>query len=124
MPTKIELFKSAEGVEYKTGTIIFNEGDERDNLYIVQSGTIEIEDTQGHIRTVAEGEIFGEMALITNSRRTATARVLDDARLVPISAKRFLFLIDNNRDFALAIMRVLCERLAEPREGVQGAGDG
>ena len=124
MATRIELFKSAEGVEYKTGAIIFNEGDERDNLYIVQSGQIEIEDSQGHIRTVGEGELFGEMALITHARRTATARVLEDARLVPISAKRFLFLIDNNRDFALAIMRVLCERLAEPREGMTGAGDG
>ncbi len=124
MVTRIELFKSAEGTEYKAGTIIFREGDERDNLYIVQSGRIEIEDTQGHIRTVSEGEIFGEMALITHAKRTATAVVLEDSKLVPISAKRFLFLIDNNRDFALAIMRVLCERLAEPREGVAGAGDG
>lgn len=124
MVTRIELFKSADGVEFKAGTVIFSEGDERDNLYIVQSGTVEIADSQGFIRTVGEGEIFGEMALITASRRTAAARVTEDAKLVPISAKRFLFLIDNNRDFALAIMRVLCERLIAPREGVTGASDG
>jgi CRP/FNR family cyclic AMP-dependent transcriptional regulator len=124
MPTRIELFKSAEGTEYKAHTVIFREGDERDNLYIVQSGRIEIEDTQGHIRTVGEGEIFGEMALITHAKRTATARTLEDSKLVAISAKRFLFLIDNNREFALTVMRVLCERLVEPREGETGAGDG
>lgn len=124
MVTRIDLFKSAEGIEFTAGTVIFNEGDERDNLYIVQSGVIEIADKQGFIRTVSEGEIFGEMALITASKRAASARVLEDAKLVPISAKRFLFLIDNNRDFALAIMRVLCERLVAPREGVTGAGDG
>jgi CRP/FNR family cyclic AMP-dependent transcriptional regulator len=116
MPTRIELFKAAEGKEFKAGTVIFSQGDERDNLYIVQSGDIEIHDSAGHIRTVGEGEIFGEMALITNSPRSATAVVHTDARLVPISAKRFLFLIDNNRDFALSIMRVLVERLVNPRE--------
>jgi CRP-like cAMP-binding protein len=124
MVARVELFKSAEGVAFEAGTIIFSEGDERDNLYIVQSGVIEIADGQGFIRRVGEGEIFGEMALITNARRSATARVAEDARLVPISAKRFLFLIDNNRDFALAIMRVLCERLAVPRDGASSADGG
>jgi len=124
MSTRIELFKSAEGTESKAGTVIFNEGDERDNLYIVQSGKIEIYDSHGHIRMVGEGEIFGEMALITHSQRTASAAAAEDSRLVAISAKRFLFLIDKNRDFALTIMRVLCERLVAPREGVTGAGDG
>ena len=124
MVTKIELFKSAEGTVYPAGTVIFREGDERDNLYIVQSGEVEIEDLVGHIRTVGEGEIFGEMALITHAARTATATTISESKLVAISAKRFLFLIDNNRDFALAIMRVLCERLVAPREGMTGAGDG
>jgi CRP-like cAMP-binding protein len=123
MGTRIELFKSAEGTEYKAGTVIFNEGDVRDNLYIVQSGAVEIRDSAGHIRTVGEGEIFGEMALITNARRSATAIAQTDARLVAISAKRFLFLIDNNRDFALNIMRVLVERLVNPREGETGEGN-
>lgn len=121
MGTRIDLFKSAEGTSYEAGTIIFREGDVRDNLYIVQAGEIEIRDSEGHIRMVGEGEIFGEMALITNARRSATAMAHTDVRLVPVSAKRFLFLIDNNHDFALTIMRVLVERLAQPREGETGS---
>lgn len=122
MVTRIELFKSAEGTEYKAGTVIFEEGAVRDNLYIVQFGQVEIRDSAGHIRMVGEGEIFGEMALITNSRRSATAVAHTDVKLVPISAKRFLFLIDNNTDFALSIMRVLVERLVNPREGEPASG--
>lgn len=120
--TRIDLFKSAEGTSYGAGTIIFREGDVRDNLYIVQAGEIEIRDSAGHIRMVREGEIFGEMALITNARRSATAMAHTDAKLIPISAKRFLFLIDNNHAFALTIMRVLVERLIHPREGAPDEG--
>jgi hypothetical protein len=55
--------------------------------------------------------IFGEMALIDNAPRSATAIAASDAKLVPVSEKQFLFLISNTPYFALNVMRVMARRL-------------
>jgi CRP/FNR family transcriptional regulator, cyclic AMP receptor protein len=55
--------------------------------------------------------IFGEMALIDNAPRSATAVAVSDAKLVSVSEKQFLFLISNTPYFALNVMRVMARRL-------------
>ena len=55
--------------------------------------------------------IFGEMALIDNAPRSATAIAAADAKLVPVSEKQFMFLISNTPYFALNVMRVMARRL-------------
>ena len=55
--------------------------------------------------------IFGEMALIDNAPRSATAIAAGDTKLVPVSEKQFLFLISNTPYFALNVMRVMARRL-------------
>jgi CRP-like cAMP-binding protein len=55
--------------------------------------------------------IFGELALIDNATHIATAIAAGDAKLVPVSAKQFLFLISNTPYFALNVMRVMARRL-------------
>ena len=55
--------------------------------------------------------IFGEMALIDNEPRSATAVAITDVELVPISEKQFLFLVSQTPYFALKVMRILAQRL-------------
>ena len=55
--------------------------------------------------------IFGEMALIDNEPRSATAVAITDVELVPISEKQFLFLVTQTPYFALKVMRILAQRL-------------
>jgi CRP/FNR family transcriptional regulator, cyclic AMP receptor protein len=65
-------------------------------------------------RTVAEltsDTIFGEMALIDDEPRSATAIAATDVELVPVSEKQFLFLVSQTPYFALKVMRVLAQRL-------------
>lgn len=65
-------------------------------------------------RTVTElglESIFGEMALIDNEPRSASAIGVTDTELVPVSEKQFLFLVSQIPLFALKVMRVLAERL-------------
>jgi CRP-like cAMP-binding protein len=61
--------------------------------------------------TLEEHNIFGEMALIDNSPRSATAVASTDVVLVPVSEKQFLFLVSQTPFFALMVMRVLARRL-------------
>ncbi|HEU5100134.1 MAG TPA: Crp/Fnr family transcriptional regulator [Roseiflexaceae bacterium] len=57
------------------------------------------------------GGIVGEMALIDDRPRSATAVAATDCRLVPIDERRFTFLVQQTPMFALAVMRVMAERL-------------
>jgi CRP/FNR family transcriptional regulator, cyclic AMP receptor protein len=78
--------------DFKAGDVIFREGDPAQELFIVQSGEVEIRLGNRVLETLPQHSIFGEMALIDNAPRSATAIAATDARLVPVSEKQFLFL--------------------------------
>jgi CRP-like cAMP-binding protein len=80
-------------------------------LIIIQSGEVEIRLGNRVLETLPQYSIFGEMALIDNAPRSATAIAASDAKLVPVSEKQFLFLISNTPYFALNVMRIMARRL-------------
>jgi CRP/FNR family transcriptional regulator, cyclic AMP receptor protein len=97
--------------EYKAGDVIFREGDPAQELFVVKSGTVEIRLGNRVLDTLSERSIFGEMALIDASARSASAVAATDAAVVPIGEKQFLFLVSRTPYFALNVMRVLVRRL-------------
>ncbi|MGK2923604.1 MAG: cyclic nucleotide-binding domain-containing protein [Methyloceanibacter sp.] len=105
-------------VNFASGEVIFAEGGEGDFMYVVRSGEVEIERNGKVIETLSAGGIFGEMALIDGSSRSATARAKTDAELAPINEKSFMFLVHETPFFAIAVMRTLAERLrrSAPRD--------
>jgi len=96
---------------FKAGEVIFKEGDPAEELFIVKSGSVEIRFGNRLLDTLPERSIFGEMALIDRSPRSATAVASTDATLVPVGEKQFLFLVTRTPHFALNVMRVLAQRL-------------
>ena len=97
--------------DYKAGDIIFRQGDAADELYIVKSGTVEIRLGNRLLDTLPELSIFGEMALIDRSPRSATVVAATDTTIVPVGEKQVLFLVSRTPHFALNVMRILAERL-------------
>jgi CRP-like cAMP-binding protein len=97
--------------DFKAGDVIFRQGDPAHELFIVQSGEVEIRLGNRVLETLPQYSIFGEMALIDSAPRSATAIASSDAKLVPVSEKQFLFLISNTPYFALNVMRVMARRL-------------
>jgi EAL domain-containing protein (putative c-di-GMP-specific phosphodiesterase class I) len=79
--------------QFTTGDIIFSEGDAPSGAFLIESGHIEISTTQfGERRVLGElgpGMLLGEMAVIDDSPRTATARALTACRLTPIDRNQF-----------------------------------
>ena len=96
---------------YGAGDVIFDTGDAATELYIVQSGTVEIRLANRLLDTLPERSIFGEMALIDGEPRSARAVAATDVTLIPVSEKQFLFLVGQTPYFALNVMRVLAKRL-------------
>lgn len=98
-------------VSFASGEVIFKAGDQGNMMYVLRSGEVEIEINGKIIEKLSERGIFGEMALIDGSPRSATARAKTDCEAAPISEKNFLFLVDEMPHFALSVMRTLVDRL-------------
>ena len=100
-----------EARAFKAGSVIFREGDEAHELFVIKSGQVRIQIGNRTINELPADSIFGEMALIDGEPRSATAIAMTDVELVPVSEKQFLFLVSQTPYFALKVMRVLAQRL-------------
>jgi CRP-like cAMP-binding protein len=95
----------------KAGGVIFREGDEAHELFVIKSGQVRIQLGNRTLSELSANDIFGEMALIDSEPRSATALAVTDVELVAVSEKQFLFLVGQTPYFALKVMRVLALRL-------------
>lgn len=106
------IFESqTQPLNFAAGDIIFSSGDEGDAMYVVQSGEIELRVGGNTVEVVPADGFFGEMALIEEGPRTATAVARTDAVLIPINEKRFEFMVHEVPLFALHVMKGLSKRL-------------
>jgi len=96
---------------FDPGAVIFAEGDAGDTLYILKSGEIDLMHGDRLLRRIGPGEVFGEMALIDGSPRSATAVARSAAEVVPVTERQFLYLVGETPYFALNLLRVLADRL-------------
>jgi CRP/FNR family transcriptional regulator, cyclic AMP receptor protein len=98
-------------MEVQRGQTVCREGDPAHEMYVVTEGEIEIRIGETVIDTVSPGGLFGELALIDKAPRSATAVAKTYAKIVPITERRFTFLLQQTPHFALEVMRVMAERL-------------
>ncbi len=105
------------GKEFAQGTVLFKEGDGGKDMYVVQSGKVaiskKVRDGEKVLAMLGPGEFFGEMSIIANKARNATAVVEQDAKLLVIDPKTFEGMIRGNSEIALRMIKKLAERLAE-----------
>jgi CRP-like cAMP-binding protein len=115
MPAESELF-SRFGRLLEAGTVIFQEGAEGDQMFIIQDGRVKVSRSMGGkeqmLAVLGKGDFFGEMALLTRERRTATVTALEAVRLLAFNREGFLNMINKNPKIALNIIDKLCRRLA------------
>jgi len=90
---------------------IMSEGEAGVFMYVVLEGTVAISIKGKAVEKVGEGGVFGEMALVDKSPRTATAVAESDCSLLTINRTDFLALVKTRPDFAMSILRALADRL-------------
>jgi CRP/FNR family cyclic AMP-dependent transcriptional regulator len=105
------------GREFRKGTVLFREGEPGKEMFVLHSGKVSISkrvrDVDKVLATLGPGEFFGEMAIISNKPRNATAVVTEDARLLVIDPKTFEGMIRGNAEIAVRMIKKLAERLSE-----------
>ncbi len=108
----VELFRDeAHPQTFKEGHTIIHEGEVGHLMYVVLEGHVEITIRGQLLDVIAPGGSFGEMALVDNSPRSATARARSNCTLAAVDKTRFQKLIQSSPDFALAVMKTLAHRL-------------
>jgi len=111
-PIKIHLFDHDEQAEsFPPDHVVFRAGEPGDSMFAVLEGTVAIVIHGQTVEVVGAGGVFGEMALVEDRPRIATAVVGAAAKLVTIGRKRFRFLVQQNPYFALQLMKVMADRL-------------
>ena len=103
---------------YAPGETIFREGDAGHEFFVIKSGAVEIRSGNRLLETLHADEIFGEMALIDDAPRSASAVAKTDVVVVPVGEKQYLFLVRHTPYFALKVMRVLAERLRRQNKAI------
>lgn len=98
---------------YSAGEIIFSEGQDGGEMYLIKDGEVAIRKGGRTLDTMVAGDIFGEMALISSEPRSASAVAATDCCLLPVDEERFLFLVQQTPYFSLHVMGVLAERLRD-----------
>lgn len=99
-----------------SGTNLFRAGDLGDAMYLIESGRVRIAVTDDDKKEVvlaelAQGDFFGEMAIIDGKQRSADATVTEDARLAVLSRDNFLSFIHENPTVALEMLSATFSRL-------------
>jgi hypothetical protein len=110
-------------VRYKSGDLIYKEGDAGSEMFIVQSGAVEIARNlagKNHVVAVMEkGDFFGEMSILEGCARTASARAVEDSELIEITSAVFDRMIRGNIEIAVRMLRKLSSRLQEANRKVE-----
>ena len=109
--------------KFKTGDFIFRQGQEGDEMYIVQSGQVAIRKTIGKQRTtlnvLEKGDFFGEMSVLERLPRTADAEVVEDAGVISINSATFGEMIRSNPEIAVRMLRKYSMRMREYSEQLE-----
>ena len=108
---------------YPKGTVLFAEGDEGEDMYIIQSGKVAIKKRVPHGETtlaiLEKGDFFGEMALLERMPRSAAAEMVEDGDLIVIGSDVFGDMIKANPEIAFRMMRKYSIRLRETTKQIE-----
>jgi CRP/FNR family cyclic AMP-dependent transcriptional regulator len=105
------------------GETIFEEGESGDQMFIIQNGKVRVSKKIGgreHILAVlGKGDFFGEMAIVTNVRRTATVKAATQVELLCFNREGFVSMINKNPKIALNVIDKLCRRVQNSNLQIQ-----
>jgi anion transporter len=116
--TLAKLAAHLEPLFYSSGSVIFRQAEPGDAFYLVATGSVGVYSTsrssaaETRVKILHAGEPFGEMALLTNSPRTATIKAETDCEVLRLDRSSFLDLVREQPSVALSIAATLSRRLA------------
>jgi len=114
------LSQRLTAIDYKPGDIIFNQGEDGESLFIVETGAVEISYGEGKAKvclaTLFPGQYFGELSLFDGAPRSATATAIKESNLIRLDRADMVDFVDKNPAAALRIIAEMSERMRQTNE--------
>lgn len=113
------IAKRVEEVVFSRDQVIFNEGDAGDALYLIRAGSVGVflvDPKMGlrfELARLRIGQVFGEMAVLTNEPRAATVKAMEPTSCIVLSRQTFYQIVERIPDVAIGVAQVLAERLTQ-----------
>jgi len=111
------------GKTFPPGTVLFKEGETGREMFVIQSGKVKISKmVRGEVQvlaTLGPGEFFGEMAILNNKPRSATATVMEECKMLVIDPKTYELMLKNNIEIAVRMIKKLAQRLQEADDQIE-----
>lgn len=106
-------------VSYQPGEIIFCEYEPGDAFYLIQEGRVQISKIMGEIEKTVDvlqpGEIFGEMAILEEAPRSASAIAIERVKCLEFNRENFEILMRGNPAIALKLLKLFTKRIYDQR---------
>ena len=106
-----------ETVRFRAGDVVIRQGDEPDRFYIIADGEVDVvrhtaAGADVHLATLRPGEVFGEIGILEETRRTADVRARSDVEVLALDWRDFKNLLDASDPTARDFMRIVEQRRA------------
>ncbi|MEO3431047.1 cyclic nucleotide-binding domain-containing protein [Pelagibius sp. CAU 1746] len=106
---------------FKDGEVIFRENDPSDAAYLIMEGKVEIihgrrSEANTTVAVLGRGEYFGEMGVIDDKPRSATARAKGETACMSVSRDEFMDMLLNRPEESIELLKVLFERLRKAND--------
>jgi CRP-like cAMP-binding protein len=108
-----EIAGLADELELPEGKQLIRQGERGREFFVLLDGIVDVSRDGGSVDTMAAGDFFGEIALVSNVPRTATVTALSPIRLLVITDRDFRAFLEHSPDVQLKVLEALAERLAQ-----------
>jgi NADH:ubiquinone reductase (H+-translocating) len=116
--TQVKIFQpdAVRQEHFHNGELIFDEGDFGNKLYVIIKGEAEILRGEKLLATIGEGQVFGEIALVEDSARTAAVRAKGDVDVITVSRPAFSKLVTHLPGVRSTVEQIMRDHGVDPEK--------
>jgi CRP-like cAMP-binding protein len=108
-----ELARQSEDLEVSVGHVLTKEGDTGQEFFVLVEGTVDVTVKGKSLGERGAGEFLGEIALLEDTKRTATVTAKTPLRLFVLTRQDFRRLVDQNPDVERKVLQTLARRIVD-----------
>jgi CRP/FNR family transcriptional regulator, cyclic AMP receptor protein len=108
-----ELARQSEDLEVPEGYVLTREGDTGQEFFVLVEGKVEVKAKGKSLGDRGDGDFIGEIALLEDTKRTATVTAKTPLRLFVLTRQDFRRLVDQNPDVERKVLQTLARRIVD-----------
>jgi CRP/FNR family transcriptional regulator, cyclic AMP receptor protein len=109
----VQLARVCEDLEVQPGKVLCKEGQIGHEFFVIVDGTVQVTRKGKPVATLTSGDFVGEIAMVTESPRTATVTAETPVRFFVLTGRDFRAVLDKNPNVERKVLRALARRLVE-----------